>query len=382
MTQIFDFDSVIDRKNWDSVKWSKYADRDVLPFWVADMDFATPYFIIDAVRERLEHPILGYTSAPQDLEDAFVAWIARQFNWAVDPEWVIPITAVVPGLNLSVRSVGSEGDQCLIPVPVYPPFLEVPVQSHRRGVYSSLVLENDMWQMNFEDIANKAKNCSSLLFCNPQNPTGRVFTESELRKLGSICAETETLLISDEIHWGLVLEPACEHIPIASLASEIANNSITLISHTKTYNVAGLLSAIAVIPNPTLRQRFEVLVERTMPSGSPLSYAAGIAAYNDTSSWVQELTAYLRLNRDLVLTTIDSLSTVEAFRIEGTHLCWLDGRGMGVPDVAAHLERHGLGLSDGTEFGTPGFVRMNFAAPRKLLRQGLDRLVVAAMSSA
>lgn len=382
MTQIFDFDSVIDRTNWDSVKWSKYADRDVLPFWVADMDFATPDFIIDAVRERLEHPILGYTSAPQDLEDAFVAWIARQFNWAVDPEWVIPITAVVPGLNLSVRSVGSEGDQCLIPVPVYPPFLEVPVQSHRRGVYSSMVLENDMWQMNFEDIANKAKNCSSLLLCNPQNPTGRVFTESELRKLGSICAETETLLISDEIHWGLVLEPTCEHIPIASLASEIANNSITLISHTKTYNVAGLLSAIAVIPNPTLRQRFEVLVERTMPSGSPLSYAAGIAAYNDTSSWVQELTAYLRLNRDLVLTTIDSLSTIDAFRIEGTHLCWLDGRGMGVPDVAAHLERHGLGLSDGAEFGTPGFVRLNFAAPRKLLRQGLDRLVVAAMSSA
>lgn len=382
MTQEFDFDSVIGRKNWDSVKWNKYADRDVLPFWVADMDFATPKFIIDAIRERLEHPILGYTSAPQDLEDAFVAWIARHFNWAVDPEWVIPITAVVPGLNLSVRSVGTEGDQCLIPVPVYPPFLEVPVQSHRRGVYSRLVLEDDMWQMNFEDIANKAKNCSSLLFCNPQNPTGRVYTESELRKLGSICAETETLLISDEIHWGLVLEPTCEHIPIASLAPEIANNSITLISHTKTYNVAGLLSAIAVIPNPTLRQRFEVLIERTMPSGSPLSYAAGIAAYNDTSSWLQELTAYLRMNRDLVLRTIDSLATFEAFRIEGTHLCWLDGRGLGVPDVAAHLERHGLGLSDGTEFGTPGFVRLNFATPRKLLRQGLDRLVVAAMSSA
>lgn len=382
MTQTFDFDSEFDRKSWDSVKWSKYADSDVLPFWVADMDFATPGFIADAIRERLEHPILGYTSAPQELEDAFVAWIARHFNWSVDPEWVVPITAVVPGLNLSVRSVGTKGDQCLIPVPVYPPFLEVPVQSHRRGVYSQLVLEDDMWVMDFEDIANKAKNCSSLLLCNPQNPTGRVYTEAELRKLGSICTETETLLISDEIHWGLILEPSCRHIPIASLSQEIADNSITLISHTKTYNVAGLLSAIAVIPNHALRQRFEVLVERTMPSGSPLSYAAGIAAYNDTSSWLQELNAYLRTNRDLVLRTIDSLATVDAFRIEGTHLCWIDGRGLGVPDVAAHLERHGLGLSDGAEFGRPGFVRLNFAAPRKLLRKGLDRLVVATMSSA
>ena len=380
MTTNFDFDSVVDRKNWNSIKWSKYADRDVLPFWVADMDFATPSFVIDAVRERLEHPILGYTSAPQDLEDAFVAWIARHFNWAVDPEWVVPITAVVPGLNLSVRSVGTEGDQCLIPVPVYPPFLEVPVQSHKKSVVSHLVLEDDKWVMDFDDITRKAKNSSSLLFCNPQNPTGRVYTETELRKLGSICAETETLLISDEIHWGLVLEPSCEHIPIASLSAEIANNTITLVSHTKTYNVAGLLSAIAVIPNPVLRQRFEVLVRRTMPSGSPLAYAAGIAAYNDTSSWLQELAAYLRINRDLVLRTIDTLATIDAFRIEGTHLCWIDGRGLGVPDVVAHLERHGLGLSDGAEFGTPGFVRLNFAAPRKLLRQGLDRLVVAAMS--
>ena len=381
MTQMFDFDSVIDRKNWDSVKWSKYSDRDVLPFWVADMDFATPEFVIDAVRKRLEHPILGYTSVPQDLEDAFVAWMARHFNWTVDPDWVIPITAVVPGLNLSVRSAGTEGDECLIPIPVYPPFLEVPIQSHRQGVYSQLVLEDESWVMDFDDIANKAKNCSSLIFSNPQNPTGRVYTEPELRKLGAICAETETLLISDEIHWGLVLEPSCQHIPVASLSQEIANNSITLISHTKAYNVAGLLSAIAVIPNPTLRRRFEVLVERTMPSGSPLSYAASIAAYNDTSSWLQELNAYLRMNRDLVLGTIDSLAAIEAYRIEGTHLCWIDGRSLGVTDVAAHFERHGLGLSDGAEFGTPGFVRLNFAAPRKLLRQGLDRLVVAAMSS-
>lgn len=379
---MFDFDTVFDRKKWDSVKWSKYADRDVLPFWVADMDFATPDFVIDAVRKRLDHPILGYTSVPQDLEDAFVAWMARNFDWAVDPDWVVPITAVVPGLNLSVRSVGTEGDQCLIPIPVYPPFLEVPIQSHRQGIYSQLVLDDEKWVMDFDDIASKAKSSSSLLFCNPQNPTGRVYSEDELRRLGSICAETETLLISDEIHWGLVLDPSCEHIPVASLSTEIANNSVTLISHTKTYNVAGLLSAIAVIPNPVIRQRFEILVNRTMPSGSPLSYAAAIASYNDTSSWLQELNTYLRTNRDLVLGTIDSLATVEAVHIEGTHLCWIDGRGLGVPDVAAHLERHGLGLSDGSEFGTPGFVRLNFAAPRKLLRQGLDRLVVATMSSA
>lgn len=381
MKSTFDFDTVIDRKNWNSVKWSKYGDRDVLPFWVADMDLPTPSFVIDALRDRLKHPILGYTAPPSELTDAFVAWNARQFDWVVDPDWVVPISAVVPGLNLSVRSVGTEGDYSLIPIPVYPPFLEVPVQSHRKGIYSHLVFENDSWVMDFDDISFKTKNASTLLFCNPQNPTGRVYTESELTQLGKICLENDTLLISDEIHWGLVLEPSCKHIPIASLSEDFANNSITLISHTKTYNVAGLLSAIAVIPNPAIRQRFETLVERTMPSGSPLAYAAGIAAYNDTSNWLEELSSYLRTNRDLVLKTIESLAAIDSCPIEGTHLCWIDGRSLGVSDAAEHFESHGLGLSDGAEFGNPGFVRFNFAAPRKLLRQGLDRLVIAAISS-
>lgn len=382
MAGSFDFETVINRKNWDSVKWSKYADRDVLPFWVADMDFATPQFIRDAVRSRLDHPILGYTSPPQELLDAFVAWNARRFNWCVDPDWVVPISAVVPGLNLSVRSIGTEKDQCLISIPVYPPFLEVPIQSHRQGVYSHLVREDnsDRWVMDFDDLRTKAKNSSTLLFCNPQNPTGRVYSETELRILGDICLESEVVLISDEIHWGLVLDEDEAHIPIASLSPEYANNTITLISHTKTYNVAGLLTAFAVIPNPTIRHRFEVLVGRTMPSGSPLAYAAGVAAYNDTTSWLDELVAYLRVNRDLLLETIDSLPAIEATNIQGTHLCWIDGRSLGVSDVAAHFEKHGLGLSDGAEFGTPGFVRLNFAAPRRLLRQGLDRLVVATVS--
>lgn len=345
------------------------------------MDLPTPSFIVDAIRDRLEHPILGYTSPPSELVDAFVEWSARNFDWVVDPDWVVPISAVVPGLHLSVRSVGSEGDNCLIPVPVYPPFLEVPAQSHRQGVYSHLVLDGNKWVMDFGDIYSKTKTASSLMFCNPQNPTGRVYSEDELRNLGMICLENETLLISDEIHWGLVLEPSHVHIPIASLSEEIANNSITLVSHTKSYNVAGLLTAIAVIPNPAIRRRFETLVERTMPSGSPLAYAAGIAAYNDTSKWLPELTAYLRANRDMVLTTINSVATIDSCNIEGTHLCWIDGRSLGVSDVAKHFESHGLGLSDGAEFGTPGFVRLNFAAPKKLLRQGLDRLVIAAISS-
>lgn len=370
---MFDFDIAIDRKDWDSVKWAKYSDRDVLPFWVADMDFATPNFILEAISARLQHPILGYTSPPNELFEVFTAWAARNFGWLIDPEWVVPVTAVVPGLHLAVRSIGTIGDGCLIPYPIYPPILEVPEQNNRRALHSRLERHNTSWVMDLGDIAKKARESSTLVLCNPQNPTGRVYSHDELLELATLCLELDTTIISDEIHWGLILDDDCSHVPIASLSQDIADNTITLLSHTKSYNVAGLLTAMAIVPNASLRERMRVLVERTMPSGSPLAYAAAVAAYADTSSWLQELNSYLRTNRDQVKQTIDDLPDVGMADIEGTHLAWIDVRSLPVQNAVAYFEAFGLGLSDGAEFGSPGFVRLNFAAPHKLLYQGLQR---------
>ena len=370
---MFDFDSTVHRTDWNSLKWTKYQDRDVLPFWVADMDFATPNFIIEAILGRLKHPILGYTSPPPELIEAFVAWTDRMFDWQIEPEWVVPLNAVVPGINVALKSLGADGDYCLVPVPVYPPILEAPEQNQRYALHTSLVRGNDRWTMDFDDIANKARDSVSLVLCNPQNPTGRVYTETELRKLASICLETNTVIISDEIHWGIILDTNCKHIPLASLSQEIANNTITLISHTKSYNIAGLLSAIAVVPNGEIRERMEVLMKRVLPSGSPLAYAAGIAAYRDTGTWLPELTSYLRSNKDLVKTVVSELPRVNMTDVEGTHLAWIDATCLPIQDPAAYFEAFGIGLSDGAEFGAPGFVRLNFAAPKDLLQRGLQR---------
>ncbi len=371
---MFDFDTSIDRRPWSSYKWDKYLDRDILAFWVADMDFATPQFLIDAINARMEHPILGYTDIPANLRSVVAQFIARRFNWEIDPDWIVPIESVVPGLGLAVRSIGLDGDNCLIPVPVYPPFFDVAELNRHRVAHSQLVRCENRWVMDFDDIAHKARHAKSLLFCNPHNPTGRVYTKAELLQLSEICLETETTIISDEIHWGLVLDPGSTHVPIGSLSSETGLNTITLISHTKTYNIAGMQSAVAIIPDPQLRSRYQQWVLRTMPAGSPLSYAAAIAAYEDTSSWIDELTSYLRGNRDLLQEAIDSLPRLEMLPIEGTHLGWIDARSLPVEDTAAYFEAHGLGFSDGAEFGAPGYVRWNFAAPRDLVRRGLNRL--------
>ena len=378
---MFDFENYIDRRPWNSVKWSKYEGRDVLAFWVADMDYPTPEFVIQAVRDRLEHPVLGYSSPPSELIDSVCGWAAHQFEWIVDPDWIVPITGVVPGLQLAVRAVGQKGDFCLIPFPIYPPFLDVPEQTSRRMLPSLLLCDNNRWTMDFSDIEEKAKAARTLLLCNPQNPTGRVYRRMELLQLAEICLQTDTLVISDEIHWGLVLDHECRHVPFASLSNEIANNTITLVSHTKTYNVAGLLSAIAIIPNAELRAQFEHLVTQNLPSGSPLSYAAAIAAYNHTGSWIEELTRNLRANRDRVREVVEPYTEIKMAHVEGTHLAWIDVRKLNVPDVATFFEEFGLGLSDGAEFGSPGFVRFNFAVPQSLLERGLNRFENALKSA-
>ncbi|MCY4130777.1 MAG: PatB family C-S lyase [Gammaproteobacteria bacterium] len=376
---VFDFDTVYDRRVSSSSKWVKYGERDILPFWVADMDFATPEFILDAIRSRLDHPVIGYTELPEELAGVFIDWAERRFGWRIHPDWLVAFTSLVPGLNAAVRCVGDDGDASVVMTPIYPPFLKTAAINHREQIRSPLQLHNDQWVMDFDDIESKTSDKSSrtVMLSNPQNPTGRIYTRDELQALAEICLRTNTAIVSDEIHWGICLEPGSTHIPLATLGEEIEENTITLISHTKSYNIAGLQSAFAVIRNPELRERFDTAKNGWMSSVSPLAYAAAIAAYSDNSTWLDELQTYLRANRDILTDSVRKLPNLSMAPVEGTHLGWIDARKIPVSDHAAYFESHGLGFSDGVEFGAPGFVRFNFATPQSVLKRGISRLETA-----
>jgi len=372
----FDFDTEIDRRNTSSSKWEKYAGRDILPFWVADMDFAAPGFVLDAVRTRLDHPIIGYTKVPDTLTEAFQRWLEGSSGWSVPEEWLVWIPGVVQGFYLAARAVAAPGGSIVIPTPVYYPFLSVPGNSGQEGRTVPLVSDGaGRWTMDLDAMGAATDGDTRLLmFCNPQNPTGRVYDVSELKALAAFCLEQRLTLCSDEIHCSLVLDENARHIPIASLSPELAEQSITLYAATKTYNIPGLPCAVAVIPNAELRRSFRHSMAGLVGGIGPLAISASTAAYADTSSYLPELTAYLRGN----LERVRAVAGERMAKLEGTYLAWIDLRDTEAADApGAFLERHGLGLSDGAAFGGPGFVRFNFGCPRSLLDRGLTRLAAA-----
>ncbi|MEC8834488.1 MAG: PatB family C-S lyase [Pseudomonadota bacterium] len=375
-----DFSTRIDRTSSDSTKWNKYRDRDVIPFWVADMDFTAPDFVLEALHKRIDHGVLGYAEAQPALVDAACAWFWQRFNWKVDPDWLIWIPGVVPGLNIASRAIGSEDDALIIMTPVYPPFLSVPENSNKQMLSSPLIYDGKKWSIDFADIEDKARLASGLLLSNPQNPTGRVYSENELSKLAEICIANDVIVVSDEIHWGIVLDENRSHIPIASISEEISLTTITLIASTKTYNVAGLNCALGVIPDPSLRERFVDATTGFVSHISPLAYTAALATFLDRSSWIKDLVAYHRVNRDLLERCVDETPGIAMAHVEGTYLGWIDARSLQVDDPATFFENHGLGFSNGFDFNGEGFVRFNFACHRDLLLEGIERLKRAVSS--
>ena len=374
------FEPPLDRRPTSSSKWNRYAGRDVLPFWVADMDLPCAPFILDAVRERLDHPILGYTEASDELNAAFIDWAAEALGWAVQPEWLVWIPGVVPGFNLAARALAGRGTSLVIPTPAYHPFLRVPAHASLDYADSPLVRVGDRWEMDFDHLAALMPDAAGLLFCNPQNPTGRVYERHELEALAALALEHDTVLISDEIHCGIVLDPKCRHLSIAALEPAVANKTISLFAATKTYNFAGLNAAIAVIPDATLRERFSAERKGLVSNISPLAYAATLAAYRDRSDWVGKLNAFLAENERLVRAAVERTNVLSMTPVEGTYLGWIDARAVDPDDPTAFFEAHGLGFSPGEDFGGRGFVRFNFACSRSLLERGIERLEAAVRS--
>jgi cysteine-S-conjugate beta-lyase len=374
MTRRDDFDQAIDRTGTWSTKWDKYRGRDVLPFWVADMDFAMPSFIDAAVRARLDHPVVGYTRTPQPLVEAFQGWLLRHYGWEVPESWLVWLPGVVTGFNLAARAVAQPGAAVVIPTPVYYPFLAVPRNAGLTGIHVPLVKDGAQWVMDFDALeAAVTPQARLLLLCNPQNPTGRAYRRDELEALADFCLRHELVLCADEIHCSLLLDEGARHVPTASLSAEIGARSISLYAATKTYNIPGLSCAVAVIPDAELRRRFKQAQAGLVPSVGPLELAASQAAFADTSDWVPRLLDYLRGNHR----RLQAVAGARMTPVQATYLAWLDVRDLELDDPGSYFEAHGLGLSDGAAFGGDGFVRFNFACPRSLLERGLARLVTA-----
>lgn len=373
---MFDFDSVIERHGTGSEKWDKYRGRDVIPMWVADMDFRSPPAVVDALRQRVEHGVFGYTGPTPEVVEAVVEMLARDHGWAVDPDWVVWLPGLVSGLNVTCRAVGEPGDDVLTLVPVYPPFLSAPRNTGRSLVRVPMQSDGNRWTIDFERLAAAVTpRTRLLLLCNPHNPVGRVFDRAELERLVEVSAAADLVVCADEIHCGLVLDPGKEHVAFATLGTEAARRSITLMAPSKTFNLAGLGCAFAIIPSEPLRRRFVQAKAGIVPMINPFAYLAAAVAYRDCCDWRRALLDYLRGNRDTLAGALTAMpGGLTMAPVEGTYLAWIDVRRTGIEDPVRFFEEAGVGLQDGREFDGPGFVRMNFGCPRAVLREGLRRM--------
>ena len=374
----FDFDAVVDRRDTASHKWDKYQGRDVIPLWVADMDFRSPPAIVEALHERVAHGVFGYGHAPAGLEAAVRASLLTDYGWEVAPEWIVWLPGLVSGLNVLCRAVGVPRDEVITFTPVYPPFLSAPAPAERAVVKVPLVVRAERWEMDLDALERSLTSRSRLLLlCSPHNPVGRVWSAAELSELAAVARRRDLLIGSDEIHAGLVLDEDKAHTPLATLGPAVAARTITLMAPSKTFNTPGLGCSFAVISDRRLREAFCRAMDGIVPHVNVLGYVAAQAAYERGTDWRRALLAYLRDNRDLVEREIATMPGLAMTHVEGTYLAWVDARQTGLVDPAGFFEEAGVGLSDGAEFGSPGFLRLNFGCRRALLVDALRRMRAA-----
>ena len=373
------FDALHDRRSTDSLKWHKFS-SDVLPMWVADMDFAAPPAVTEALKTRVNHPIYGYTHDLPGLVEAIQAHLTRHFDWQVPGEAIVYLPGVIVGFNLAAQALAKPGGSVVFHTPVYKPFFgvagnaglrQVEVEMHQDG-HGRYLVDWERFEAAIADLA------SLFLLCNPHNPVGRVFEQEELARMAEICLRYGVPVVSDEIHSDLIYS-GHRHIPIASLSPEIAKNSITLMAPSKTFNVPGLGFSFAVIPDPELRERFNTSRRGIVGWPNLMGMIAARAAYAEGQSWLTELRLYLESNRDILVEYVNTYLPLAKITVpEGTYLAWIDLSAYNlVPTPCEFLIKNArVGLNDGMEFGPTGagHVRINFACPRSTLLEGLNRI--------
>jgi putative C-S lyase len=368
----FDFDAPVDRAGSWSTRWDRYAGRDVIPLWVADSDFRVPPAVQAALQARVAHGVFGYTTPPEALREAIVERLQRRYAWPIQSSWIVFLPGVVPGLHLAARKLVPADGHILVPAPVYQHLTRAAQLAPRAHTDVPLVLDGGRWVFDEERIRQSLRKETRLFFlCNPHNPGGTVFRRGELERLAALTRDL--VIVSDEIHCDLVLDPDKRHVPIASLAPEVSRRCVTLMSASKTFNFPAAGCAWAVIEDEALRAAFAADVNaHVLHSASVFGYEATLAAFREGDPWLEAQLAYLRGNRDRVERALG----LPLAHVEATYLAWIDGSQLGADPYELFLQA-GVALSPGSQFGAPGFVRLNFATQRARLDEALRRMRAA-----
>jgi len=367
-----------DRRGTGSEKWDRWAGQEILPMWVADMDFQTDPVILEALHAAVEHGVFGYTHEPPDFAPALAEHLLQRHGWQIDPSSVVGMPGVVNGLAITARLLSEPGDEILTFTPIYPPFLTLPALAGRRCRQVPLVRGPQRFEIDWDALAAAISPTTKLLWlCHPHNPTGMVFGASELLGLAEFAERHALRIVSDEIWADLVLDPSAGHIPLAALDHPAARRAITLVAPSKTWNLAGLGCAAGIVPDPQHRRQWRGAGGGLVPMVNPLGYAAAAAAWRLGDPWRQRLLGLLRRHMQMVATTVEQIPGLEWLPPHATYLAWIDCRGTGLADPFAACLAAGLGPSDGLDFGAPGFIRLNVACPTDRLEMGLSRLQMA-----
>ena len=377
----YDFDQVIDRTDSNSYKW-QLGGRDLIPMWIADMDFQAPQPVIDAIVKRARHGVFGYAGPADTFFDAVIEWHRKRHGWKIQKEWIEFCPGIIPALHLLVRALTHPGDRIIVQTPVYYPFYWAVEKNGRHIARNQLVLENGKYKINFNDLEEKARDSRTklLILCSPHNPVGRVWTREELSRLGDICMENNVFVISDELHCDLVFD-GYTHVPFADISDEFAWNSVTCTAPSKTFNLAGLQTSSLIIPDPEIRELYQHRYFNIRPN--PFGLVATEAAYTRGGEWLEQLMAYLADNLAFLKSFVkERLPMVDVIEPEGTYLVWMDFRRLGMDPGELEdlmLNQAGLWLDEGYIFGSEGagFERFNIACPRTVLEEGLNRVADA-----
>ena len=382
---IYNFDEVIERKNTNSEKWDfndkVFGDKDILPMWVADMDFRVPSPVIEAIKNRAEHGIYGYTGRTGSYYDAIIGWMKKRHSFDIKKEWIVHTPGVVPSLNLAVLAFTKPGDKIIIQSPVYHPFFSAIKENERKLVDNQLKLEAGRYVMDYENLQNKIDpDVKMIIISNPHNPVGRVWKRDELEKLGKICLENNIIIISDEIHSDLIYK-GHKHIPMASISKELAQNTVTCIAPSKTFNIAGLQTSSVIISDPELRTLYkDIILKIGIDMGNVFGIAALEAAYNYGEEWLEQLLEYLQANIEFMVKYFEeNIPSINIVKPEGTYLVWVDFSGLNMDKDSLKefmIKKAKVGFNDGIMFGSKGegYQRINVACPRSILKDGLDRI--------
>lgn len=383
----YNFDEEIDRRGTESVKYDAVQKRwgrdDLLPMWVADMDFRTPPFVIEALRSRLEHEVLGYTFACEDWYTSIINWLRQRHDWTIDRDMLTFMPGIVRGLAFAIHCFTQPGDKVMVMPPVYHPFFLVTEHNHREVVYSPLVLRDGQYFIDFDRFREDVKGCKLLILSNPHNPGGRVWTQEELALIADICYESHTLVISDEIHADLTLPPY-KHPTFALVSEKARQNSLVFMSPSKAFNMPGIASSYCIIENEGIRHKFQTYMEASeFSEGHIFAYLSVAAAYSNGTEWLDQVLAYIQKNIDLTDQYLKTnVPAIRMIRPQASYLIFLDCRELGLSQkelVNFFVDDAHLALNDGTMFGQggEGFMRLNVACPECVLKRALEQLRTA-----